>query len=205
MNPYNIEAPDKWFQNEIEKEGIFDKSSYLVMMSHVQNFGTVVDVGTHCGSWAVPLSGSFKKVICFEPDLENFKFLEKNKTENMELFNLALGAKQGFCGMKKGERNSGQSFISGPGSIEMTTLDSFCFNPDLIKIDVEGFEYFVLQGSIETIKRSKPTVFLEDNGLSNRYGTKFKTIDAFMSDLNYSLKERVNYDCVYTYDIDCDF
>lgn len=40
-------------------------------------------------------------------------------------------------------------------------LDSFNLNPVFIKIDVQGFEYEVLKGAIETLKKSTPIILIE--------------------------------------------
>jgi hypothetical protein len=48
---------------------------------------------------------------------------------------------------------------------ELTTLDRFNFESvDWIKIDVEGFENAVLEGSRATIQRNRPWLLIEDNG-----------------------------------------
>jgi hypothetical protein len=52
--------------------------------------------------------------------------------------------------------------VKGKGEVEMHTLDSFSFeNVDLIKIDTEGFEVFVLRGAEQTIKQWKPVIVVE--------------------------------------------
>ena len=40
-------------------------------------------------------------------------------------------------------------------------LDDYDLKPDLIKIDVEGHENEVIMGSIKTIKKHKPFIFIE--------------------------------------------
>jgi FkbM family methyltransferase len=42
-------------------------------------------------------------------------------------------------------------------------LDDYDLNPDLIKIDVQGFEEQVIRGGMETIKRSRPVLFVESS------------------------------------------
>jgi FkbM family methyltransferase len=58
--------------------------------------------------------------------------------------------------------------IGGPVDavdVQLTTIDEYCgrFNvrPDLILVDVEGFEFDVLAGAAETIRRARPQVFVE--------------------------------------------
>jgi FkbM family methyltransferase len=50
-------------------------------------------------------------------------------------------------------------------SINATTLDTVCSSngivPDIIKIDVEGYEFQVLQGGVQTLIESKPMLFIE--------------------------------------------
>ena len=46
--------------------------------------------------------------------------------------------------------------------VEVKTLDSYNFEDvDIIKIDCEGYEYPILQGAVDTIKRCRPIVQLE--------------------------------------------
>jgi FkbM family methyltransferase len=50
-------------------------------------------------------------------------------------------------------------------SVSVDTLDAFCqannIKPNLIKIDVEGFEYHVLRGSLQTLLSAAPFVVVE--------------------------------------------
>jgi hypothetical protein len=46
--------------------------------------------------------------------------------------------------------------------VQVETLDSYCFQDvGFIKIDVEGYEKFVLEGAQQTIQRCRPTLQLE--------------------------------------------
>lgn len=46
--------------------------------------------------------------------------------------------------------------------IEVRTLDSYGFNPEIIKIDVQGHEEAVIKGGQETIARCRPVLIIED-------------------------------------------
>ena len=53
--------------------------------------------------------------------------------------------------------------------VEVRTLDSFGFEDvGFIKIDVEGFEREVLMGGIQTILKSKPILYIEDDRIPLR-------------------------------------
>ena len=47
--------------------------------------------------------------------------------------------------------------------VEIVTFDSLDLHPDVIKIDVEGFEYQVLKGMAATLKNDRPILMLEKN------------------------------------------
>jgi FkbM family methyltransferase len=67
------------------------------------------------------------------------------------------------------------------------------FRVDMIKIDVEGGEWVVLQGAINTIKRWKPTIIFEHGlGASEMYGASPEQVFDLLQDcgLNVSLLGR---------------
>ena len=90
---------------------------------------------------------------------------------NIEYFEYALGRENAIITMeqKTAECSRGDALLA-PGretknptqTAEQRTLDSFNFvDVDLIKIDVEGTELFVLQGAEDTIRRCQPVVQVE--------------------------------------------
>ena len=70
-------------------------------------------------------------------------------------------------------------------NIEIKTIDSMNLQPEIIKIDVEGFESQVLEGGIETIKKKKPFLMIEINEVS------VKKVGSILLELGY---------LVFTYD-----
>ncbi|HEY8937846.1 MAG TPA: FkbM family methyltransferase, partial [Cyclobacteriaceae bacterium] len=115
----------------------------------------------------------------FEPDSDSFDSLQKsvnrNEFKNIKLFKTALGAEAGTAELFK-------VYVNNPGAnrilsqkpdketkseiVEIATLDSFYQKEifkkiDLIKIDVEGFELFVLRGARQLIDKWKPILFIE--------------------------------------------
>ena len=61
----------------------------------------------------------------------------------------------------------------------------------LIKLDVEGYEYFVLKGAEKTISISRPIIIIEINYKSKKYR---KDIFKFFKKLRYKLKRISWYD-----------
>jgi len=60
--------------------------------------------------------------------------------------------------------------------------------PDIIKIDVEGAEFDVLQGSVNTLKKYKPNILLATHEY-HLPGVRDKCI-SFLQDLGYNLKHK---------------
>lgn len=149
---------------------------FNAVMRHVRKRRTAIDVGAHIGTWTLLLSTAFKEVYAFEPVDENFECLKENTKaqHNVARFQLAVGAHSGTVGLTLGEaENSGMWRVQPDGKTKLVTLDKFGAGMltavDFIKIDVEGFEGFVVSGAREIIERDKPMVLFEDNGLGQRY------------------------------------
>lgn len=128
---------------------------------------TCIDIGANVGLWACDLVKSFEHVIAFEPVEEFRKCFDQNvNPKNYTMHPVALGRTESFIEMNIVQGNTGHSHINpesiGRGTIPLKTLDSFNFNNiDMIKIDVEGFEEEILAGSLETIKRNRPIIVVE--------------------------------------------
>lgn len=149
---------------------------FSAVMRHVRNRTGAIDAGAHIGIWTRLLSYGFKEVCAFEPVRENFECLKANTSDltNVACFNVALGAHKGTVGLTNNEgENSGMWHVHPNGKTPLVTLDAFCAglvsDVGLIKIDVEGFEGFVVSGAREIIARDKPLIVFEDNGLGRKY------------------------------------
>jgi hypothetical protein len=63
--------------------------------------------------------------------------------------------------------------------VDVDTVDNYGFDDvDLIKIDVEGHEQFVILGAVDTIKRTKPILIveIEQRHINNDINEVFKAI-----------------------------
>ncbi len=132
----------------------------------------IIDGGAFVGDSALMFSEYRPRhIYCFEPTLKNQKLLNEtikmNNLDNVSVISSALSDKPG----------TGVMNIAGPGSSLMpknkkkqqqetpiTTIDEFTKEKDLrvgvIKLDVEGFEYNVIMGALDTIKRDRPILLI---------------------------------------------
>ena len=71
-------------------------------------------------------------------------------------------------------------------SISIRTIDSYNFNTvDIIKIDTEGTEWNIVQGSDQTIQSTRPIVQVEMYGWERRLGINNQDMLNYFQQLNY--------------------
>lgn len=141
-----------------------------------------VDIGANIGNHSVFFSDFFSRVISFEASCAVFDVLSLNikGLNNVEAHNIGIGNEACVMQLTLNTTNYGGARLKFDGDdplaedVEVRTLSEALgdVQPSLIKIDVEGMEYEVLEGAAEIIDRYKPIVVLEQsreeivNGLS---------------------------------------
>lgn len=157
-------------------------------LTYVKNKRVALDIGANVGLWSRDLAKQFETVIAFEPVAMFRECLTRNVTaKNVEVRNVALGDREGMIRMIVTEGNTGHTHVdpnSNNGDTPIIKLDSLDLSiVDYIKIDCEGFEYRVLQGAEQTIRRCRPVVVIEQkphDAYSRDYG-QFAAIDLLKS------------------------
>ncbi|CAG5068641.1 hypothetical protein DYBT9623_01373 [Dyadobacter sp. CECT 9623] len=155
---------------------------FLHFIKIIKGNGIILDIGANIGITAAPLAKHHPgaQIHAFEPISENFSALQRVvnylKLNNVKLFNIALGSEDGNLKMimpvRGNSRMQGLSkaYEEGAGEkgviydVPLKKLDHiypFETNITAIKIDVENFELEVLRGSVEVLKRNKPTIYAE--------------------------------------------
>lgn len=142
---------------------------------YIKKYDTIVTAGACCGMYTRFYAERFKTVYAFEPDVRNFHCLVMNNPfDNVIKINAALGSEHAMIKMTKHQTNVGALSVETDGIIPMLKLDDFAFKScDVIQLDVERFEEYVILGAEETIKKFKPVIIVEnlDNiVLMNRLG-----------------------------------
>jgi FkbM family methyltransferase len=129
----------------------------------------VVDVGANIGYYTLMFAqvvGPAGRIIAIEPSPENLPELklniERNKLRNVEIIPKAVGNAQKGVGLRSGI-NSGVVRDDTPTySVEQDLIDNLITQPiDLMKLDIEGYEGFALEGAQRIISEYRPTLFLE--------------------------------------------
>ncbi len=154
-----------------------------VLRARVEPGFCCMDVGANIGIYALQMarwSAPAGRVIAFEPNPKTFDVLARHVRMNglggrVTLVPMAAGRETGQARLFDLEAGSGLSRLGGANpategpvdatDVQLTTIDAYCgrfsVRPDLILIDVEGFEFDVLAGAADTIRRARPQVFVE--------------------------------------------
>jgi FkbM family methyltransferase len=124
--------------------------------------GVVVDAGAHVGLFSLLASAHARTVIALEAHPTNFALLAANvagnRAENVEARHRALWSAQESVYLVEGPQSSAGSVLGGNGrtfAVQADTLDSIVAETgpvDLLKLDIEGAEFAVLEhASDETL------------------------------------------------------
>ncbi len=166
-------------------------------LKYVNKRRVAVDIGAHVGLWSRWLVREFIMVYAFEPVDEYADLFLKNVRKGFAMLHrVALGAHVQSVAMKLYPQDTGRAHISGSGEIPMRTLDSYGYHPDLIKIDVEGYELPVLQGAEQTLVDSMPIVIVEQRGCDKINFGQTQDALAYLEDLGMKRIAQVHLDYI---------
>ena len=163
-----------------------------VAQSHITNGDTVFDVGAHIGRHTIHFShlcGDNGTVYAFEPDRDNYGILQnnisRNKIINCETLPIALSDKQNNTTLHLNPNSSEGHSIIAKGhtwssdkheqiKVECQTLDAVCTTNDiekikLLKIDVEGAHFLVLQGATIMLSQRKVDLIICEAGSNTHH------------------------------------
>lgn len=162
---------------------------------------TLFDVGANAGDYSKALSLHIPgaRIFAFEPVAGTFDLLQKNTSGNngIQTFNFGFSVERGSLDIgvaeEKGVLSSLHSVYKDHPAYEVVTcefrtIDEFCAenNVDhinLLKIDVEGHELFVLRGASEMLKEGKIDLIQFELGENNIVAkTYFKDFWELLSD-----------------------
>lgn len=197
----NVYSSDETISNIIRGHKNFFEINFLTYIyKNHQNQKNIIDIGANIGNHSLFFSEFIKhdKIYCFEPYYENVEILKENmKDKNCEIFDVALSDVNGEKILYNSQKGNNGGFslecytVDTPSykvldSVNVRTLDSYNLdNVTMIKIDVESHELQVLNGSVDTINRNKPIIFLENLGYFYPHRFQINKFDEFFEKINY--------------------
>ncbi|MFN4033313.1 MAG: FkbM family methyltransferase [Fimbriimonadales bacterium] len=156
---------------------------------------TVIDIGANVGSHCIPLArwlGHGSQVHAFEPHPRIFSYLhanaQLNRLANLHLYPYALGESEGeveFTDLTTDDLNRVASCSADVPIIRvpMRPLDSFACAQQpiaLIKLDVEGYEWFVLRGAERALANAQMLYLEVCDAHTAQYGYTVRDLAGFL-------------------------
>jgi FkbM family methyltransferase len=188
----------------------YDIGGVAYLSKTIKEGQTVIDIGAHKAGYLylmLQLVGKSGKVLAFEPQSVLYNYIKKLKRllnwQNVTVEHIAISDIEGVVTLFIPTNNVSRS--SAPGAtivnnrerndigftekVNTLSLDQYCglhdIRPDFLKIDVEGNEFNIFKGAIETLKKYKPRIIVEcDAGYVGR--DKVWETFSFLKGLGYA-------------------
>jgi len=154
----------------------------IFLLYYLTPFDTFIDIGSNHGHYTLLSSGIVgSSTISIEPVKETFNRLksniEMNQLDNVKLINLGVSNKIGELRISNNKGSMNKILIDKTNNsfekVNVTTLDKISENIQnlsIIKIDVEGYEKYILEGGIKTLSNNNLLVIIiELNDSTNYY------------------------------------
>ena len=174
--PFFLNLSDDTAINLFLNNGLSHEKGLLIVLNKISNKNKVFwDIGSNYGFYPHHILNNnlFAETICFEPNPNNFKLLSLTLSghNNFKLYNFGIGSEKSFLNFYYSRNRSDLGSFSPNANfkntsikkIEINSIDNvlkYCSNPDIIKIDVEGFENEVLKG-FDSLNKIYPVIIIE--------------------------------------------
>ncbi len=176
------------------------------LFAELSPYGDVVfiDCGAHIGTFAVYASrfiATHGRIVCFEPESENYKLLEENivlnnLSDRVQICHAAVAAHDGFVQLHLNENNNGHSLVGSndelarvegiPGLSLGSIVRTHCASrPYALKIDIEGAEYEVLESGMDAISGAI-FVLMEWHLLGDTKENRWRWLTEYFSALGFA-------------------
>lgn len=138
-------------EGTLDEYVIREQSGYAHALEHVKG-KVVLDIGGNIGAFAyTAIEQGAKMVHSFEPEPDNIKMFKKQNLENVKLYEYAVFNEDGEANFYVNtQKNKGTHTLRETRGRDCITVKTIALEkvlnkikPDMIKIDIEGGEYFL--------------------------------------------------------------
>ena len=161
--------------------------------NHIHSDSTFIDIGSNIGIYSIYIAKKYKNThtISVEAHPEVFGLLKENKNlnniDNMDVVNLAASNVDGDILKMSSLVEPIKEFRGKPVSV--------------IKIDVQGYDYYALLGCENIIKQYKPVIIIEwEQEMIPDKNINFSHLENYMNKFGYKLTKSYNKDFLFMYD-----
>jgi FkbM family methyltransferase len=174
----------------INAHGAYDYDNMHLIQELVTEGVGFVDVGANIGSYTLIASEcATAQVLAIEPHPLTFEALAanvmRNRRTNVRLVRAAAGSAEGNVCITDTPGSTATHIVYGDTSLKVrlrrldVLLDEVRVTPNVVKIDVEGYEFAVLQGLGERL-RGVRVLFVDINGLIDARGEGARAVLALL-------------------------
>ncbi|ACB49728.1 unknown [Crocosphaera subtropica ATCC 51142] len=185
------------------------------LCSHINYGDTVLDIGAAFGVISFPLAKAVGKkghIYAFEPAKNTQDTLQKilslNHISNITVVTQAISDKSGIAEFIEYSQDNESSWASDTSTlasdnnideykkfttyqVSVITLDEYiaknAIEPSAIKMDIEGFEFYALQGGKQTLEKYLPYLCIDIHADVKTGKSSLVEIEPFLQSLGYSL------------------
>jgi len=204
---YWVEEGDTLYIERL-RHGQYQKTNWNFAQTLIDNWSRAIDVGSNNACNAIHYAKRFDCVECFEPTPLAQQLWQNtvrdNTVKNVRLHTVGVGEKSYATEILTHDKNGGHNHLAhydkNPRSrpershrvrvpVQVETIDSFNFQAvGFIKVDVEGYERFVLEGAQTLIQQSRPTIQLEIvSGQCRKFGYLPEDMIAWIRSWDYTV------------------
>jgi FkbM family methyltransferase len=175
---------------------IFLQQIYSEVAQRLSDLKTIVDLGSNIGFATIYLNGKFpeSRFCCVEPDMDNFDLLTRNldylvrqdrcncicagvwsKTERLQIDGTTSEGHVNQRRLSQGDDCGSIGSIQGMTITDILTTAKM-ESVDLLKVDIEGAEVQMFQGSVEWLSRVNAIAieFHNDSRVASDFDAKVK-------------------------------
>jgi len=166
--------------NEIYYGGCYEPTVVRVIKKYVGPGMTVFDIGAHSGSHTLRFAKIVSekgKVIAIEPDDKILLKLERNLRLNN--FNNIIVEKIAFSDANREDKE-----ITLDEYVKKNKVEKI----DFMKIDTDGYEYKIIKGGLNSLKKFRPIMVMEFTKVGpERYGDNLEDLIDLLGSSGYSI------------------
>lgn len=188
---------DNHFSRWVCESGRLDHDQWLLnqISQYIKHGDYVIDGGCYIGDHTIAYSnwvGESGRVVAIDPNCNAVFCCERNVPNSKVIHGFLGDGKKEESSLRFYHENYSASRIIDGNSIKEYTIDRIVRNEmncrcDFIKLDVEGYEVFALNGAEWTIGNCKPMLLLEVNEAAlSEYGLNQENLFDFLRIRKYS-------------------
>lgn len=207
-------SPDAQLKYIKPGEAAFDSELLAIIDEYIRDDSVIWDIGANVGVFAFGAASIAKNgfTLAVEADIwlaqlmRKSLHLKENAELNMQILPCAIADKNGVATFLISSRGRASNALETTGgrsqfgvirekntvpTLTMDTLLDFSDAPTFIKIDVEGAEVIVLEGSEKVLQQVRPIIYIEVGSEANEKVTKiFQANDYVLFDGSKPVKEQ---------------